>query len=128
MTQPNAPHRYREHAPQRAAGELFVRSITQVVLEALAGIRRVEQLARFFDEDAFMLLANRAALAQRARLARGLRPQHPPHEIGTVHTCTPSTDAVEATIVLPGAQRTRAAAIRIELFAGQWRVTSFTIL
>lgn len=128
MTHPISPRQYIDRAPQHSAGELFVRSITQVVLEALAGIRRVEQLARFFDEDAFLLLANRAALAQRARLARGLRPKHPPHEVGTVHTCTPRTDAVEATIVLPGAQRTRVAAVRVEAFAGQWRVTSFTIL
>lgn len=115
-------------APHESPAEPFVVNVTRGVLEALAGVRQVEQLARWFDEDAYVLLVNRAALSQRARLARGLTPKRPPQAISTVMTCAPTSDALEATIILAGAERTRAAALRLERFVDSWRVTSFTIL
>ena len=63
-------------APQpTSAAELpdpvpLLRSLTQGALEVLAGVREVDQLARWFSEDAFRALVTRANLSARARSAR----------------------------------------------------------
>ena len=64
-------------APQRTASsalpdpEIFLRNLTRGVFEVLAGVREVEQLARWVTEDAFRKLVVRSNLAARARSARG---------------------------------------------------------
>ncbi|HWU27735.1 MAG TPA: Rv3235 family protein, partial [Microbacterium sp.] len=45
----------------------LLRSLTNGALEVLAGIRKVDQLARWLSEDAFRALATRANLSARAR-------------------------------------------------------------
>ncbi len=108
--------------------EQFARIITMSVFEALAGVRRVEQLATWFDRDAYFALARRATMTQRARLAQGVKPKHPIEAISTIRTSSPRSDAVEATIIVACGARTRAVAVRIEHTTEKWRVCSFTIL
>ena len=73
-----------EHfAPQRTSTESLpdpeplLTALTRGVLEVLAGVREVDQLARWMTEDAYRVLVVRANLATRARSARGLRPKRP---------------------------------------------------
>lgn len=118
-----------QHEAQRLPSAVpFVTNMTRSVLETLAGVRQVGSLAGWFDEEAYLLLVNRSALAQRARLVRGAQPQRPAQQIQTLLTSSPRRGVVEATVILVGTNRTRAAAIRTEWHRGNWRVTSFTIL
>ncbi len=126
------PHEY--FAPQpTSAAELpdplpLLRSVTQGVLEVFAGVREVDQLARWFNEDAFQRLIARANLSARARSARGVAPVRPVFAIRSIRTAEPADGVVEAVIVVAGPGRTRAVAMRLEGLDHRWRATSLAVL
>lgn len=106
----------------------LVRNLTSGVLEALAGVRDVEQFARWLTEDAYRVLLTRVNLAVRARSARGVRAVRPVHTIVSVHHSEPADGVVEAVVVVAGPARTRAIAIRLEGMDRRWRATSLALL
>lgn len=106
----------------------LLRSLTQGALEVLAGVREVDQLARWFNEDAFRSLVARANLSARARSARGVSPARPTFEIRSIRASEPREGIVEAVIVVAGPGRTRAVAIRLEGMDHRWRATSLAVL
>lgn len=108
--------------------EPLARNLTRGVLEVLAGVREVEQLARWLSEDAFRVLVTRANLAARARSARQVTPARPVYSIVTVRMCEPADGVVEATVIVTTPHRTRAVAMRLEGLDGRWRATSLALL
>lgn len=106
----------------------LLRSLTQGVLEVLAGVREVDQLARWFNEDAFRSLVTRANLSARARSARGVSPARPTFEIRSIRTSEPADSVVEAVVIVGGPGRTRAVAIRLEGMDHRWRAASLAVL
>lgn len=106
----------------------LLRSLTQGALEVLAGVREVDQLARWFSEEAFRSLATRANLSARARSARGVPPARPTFEILSIRVCEPTDGVIEAVVVVAGPGRTRAVAVRLEGFDRRWRASSLAIL
>ena len=88
-------------APQRTSSDAlpdpdpFLRNLTRGVIEVLAGVREVDQLARWLTEDPYRKLVTRSNLAARARSARGMAAKRPVHTIlvpeyqhsqeGTIH-------------------------------------------
>ncbi len=121
-------------APQRSSAtelpeaEPLLRNLTVGVLEVLAGVREIEQLARWLSEDAYRALVKRASLAARARNARGLTASRPTYRILSLRCCPPSDGVVESVVVVAGPARTRAVAIRLEGWDGRWRATSLALL
>lgn len=106
----------------------LLRSLTQGVLEVLAGVREVDQLARWFSEDAFRSLVARANLSARARSARGVSPARPIFDIRSIRASEPVDGVVEAVIIVAGPGRTRAVAIRLDGMDRRWRATSLAVL
>lgn len=106
----------------------LLRSLTQGVLEVLAGVREVDQLARWFSEDAYRSLVTRANLSARARSARGVSPARPTFTVLSIRVTEPVDGKVEAVVVVAGPGRTRAVAIRLEGLDRRWRATSLAIL
>ncbi|MCI1017661.1 3-hydroxyacyl-CoA dehydrogenase [Microbacterium sp. C5A9] len=106
----------------------ILRSLTQGVLEVLAGVREVDQLARWFSEDAYRSLVTRANLSARARSARGVSPARPTFAILSIRVTEPVDGKIEAVVVVAGPGRTRAVAIRLEGLDRRWRTTSLAIL
>ncbi|PRA83026.1 Rv3235 family protein [Microbacterium sp. MYb66] len=106
----------------------LLRSLTHGVLEALAGVREVDQLARWFSEDAFRSLVTRVNLSARARSARGVAPARPTFEIRALRVAEPLDGVIEAVVVVAGPGRTRAVAVRLEGIDRRWRATSLAIL
>jgi len=106
----------------------LLRSLTQGVVEVLAGVREVDQLARWFNEDAFRSLVTRANLSARARSARGVSPARPTFEIRSIRTSDPADGVVEAVVIVAGPGRTRAVAIRLEGLDRRWRAASLAVL
>jgi hypothetical protein len=98
------------------------------VLEVLAGVREVDQLARWLTEDPYRKLSTRANLATRARSARGVPARRPVHTILSVHASTPADGVVEAVVIVQGPARTRAVAMRLEGIDRRWRATSLALL
>lgn len=121
-------------APQpTSAAELpdptpLLRSLTQGVLEVFAGVREIDQLARWFSEEAYARLLTRANLSARARSARGAAPARPVFELLSIRVTEPADGVVEAVVIVAGPGRTRAAAIRLEGLDRRWRATSFAVL
>jgi hypothetical protein len=121
-------------APQRTPStalpepEPFLRNITRGVLEVFAGVREVDQLARWLTEDAYRKLMTRANLAARARSARGVPAKRPVHALLSVHHSSPADGVVEAVVIVQGPARTRAVALRLEGMDGRWRATSLALL
>ncbi|WP_435743918.1 Rv3235 family protein [Microbacterium sp. PMB16] len=106
----------------------LLRSLTQGVLEVLAGVREVDQLARWFSEDAFRSLVSRANLSARARSARGVSPARPTFALRSIRVTEPVDGVIEAVVVVAGPGRTRAVAIRLEGLDRRWRASSLAIL
>ena len=121
-------------APQRTPStqlpdpEPFLRNITRGVLEVFAGVREVDQLARWLTEDAYRKLRTRANLAARARSARGVPAIRPVHALLSVRHSSPADGVVEAVVIVQGPARTRAVALRLEGMDGRWRTTSLALL
>jgi len=106
----------------------LLRSLTQGVLEVFAGVRELDQLARWFSEEAFRKLGVRANLSSRARSARGTAPVRPVFEVLSIRESVPADGVVEAVVIVSGPGRTRAVAIRLEGLDRRWRATSFAVL
>lgn len=106
----------------------LVRNLTNGVLETLAGVRDIDQLARWMTEDTYRALLTRVNLATRARSARGVAAARPVHSILSVHHSEPADGVVEAVVVVAGPARTRAVAIRLEGMDRRWRATSLALL
>ena len=110
-------------APQRTSTadlpdpETFLRNISRGVLEIFAGVREVDQLARWLTEDAYRKLVTRANLAKR-----------PVHQIVSVRHSSPADGIVEGVVIVRGPARTRAVALRLEGMDGRWRTTSLALL
>lgn len=121
-------------APQRTPStalpdpEPFLRNLTRGVLEVFAGVREVDQLARWLTEDPYRKLVTRANLAARARSARGVPARRPVHAILSVRFSSPGDGVVESVVVVQGPARTRAVALRLEGMDGRWRATSLALL
>lgn len=121
-------------APQRTPSlelpdpEPLLANLTIGVLEVLAGVREVDQLARWLGEDAFRALLTRANLSARARNARGIAPTRPTYRIVSIHSSSPADGVVEGVVVTAGPARTRAVAMRLEGWDGRWRATSLAAL
>jgi hypothetical protein len=97
----------------------WVAALVQSVLEVLAGDRPVTQLLRWLDLPVYEALAARA---------RPSRRRTPPGAVRSVHLCEPAPGVVEASVVVGGALRSRAGAVRLEAVADRWRCTGLTIL
>lgn len=110
------------------APEPLLRNLTIGVLEVLAGVREIDQLARWMGEDAFRALVARSNLSTRARSARGVTPSRPAHQIMSVRCSEPKDAVVEAVVIVAGPARVRAVAIRLEGWDDRWRATSLGIL
>jgi hypothetical protein len=121
-------------APQRTSTaelpdpDTFLRNISRGVLEIFAGVREVDQLARWLTEDAYRKLVTRANLAARARSARGVPAKRPVHQIVSVRHSSPADGVVEGVVIVRGPARTRAVALRLEGMDGRWRTTSLALL
>lgn len=135
FTAPFDAHELSEYfAPQRTSTaalpdpEPFLRNLTRGVLEVFAGVREVDQLARWLTEDAYRKLVARSNLAARARSARGVPAKRPIHAIMSVHHSSPADGVIEAVVIVQGPARTRAVALRLEGMDGRWRATSLALL
>lgn len=108
--------------------EPLLRNLTVGVLEALAGVREVEQLARWLSEEAFLTVVTRVNLAARARSARGKTAARPHQRILSVRHSSPADGVIEGVVVVATPVRTRAIAIRLEGIDRRWRATSLALL
>lgn len=135
------PLRTVRHADEHGAGALqsppehtdlpdpepLLSNLSRSVIEALSGIREVEQLARWVTPEVFSLLLKRVQHSARAR--RGRPVSRPIIEVLRCHAQRPRPGVVEAAVVVDiGRARARAVVIRLEEFRGRWRAERLIVL
>lgn len=103
-------------------------NLAHCVIEAYAGARDLEQLARWVTDDVYRNLEKRVVLASRARRARGVAAQRPVFSIGNIHMYEPIDGAVEAVVMVHQRHRSRALAIRLEGMDSRWRASALNVL
>ncbi len=110
------------------APDPLLRNLTVGLIECLAGVREVEQLARWMTQDAFLSVAQRVSLATRARSATSRAAVRPIYSIASIRHMAPADGVVEACIVVTMPARTRVLAIRLEGTDRRWRASSVALL
>ncbi|MCC3267179.1 Rv3235 family protein [Arthrobacter gengyunqii] len=119
--------------------DAIARSVTQAALEVLGGTRPLQQMVRWLDPVSFERLQLRANLvrsrnaAQNGRRVPGGTPAPAPlllHRQVVIRCCRicPISEGVyEASVAAAEHNRVRAAALRIELRRGLWKITALEI-
>lgn len=103
--------------------EAIARAVTIGALEVLAGVRPLQQMVRWLDLAEFERLQLRANLVRGRsdlRLHRNVR-------VLRVRVCPVSEGIYEAAVAAAETGRVRAAALRLELRRGLWKVTVLEI-
>lgn len=108
--------------------EPLLRNLGRSVFEAMAGVREVEQMARWITPDVYSGLLARVQHAARARRIRGKSVRRPMIETKACLWQSPRAGVVEATVLVDLGTRVRAVAIRLEAFRGRWRAERLHVL
>jgi hypothetical protein len=107
---------------------VLIENLATGVVEVLGGVRDLEQLGRWLSEGVYRHLLRRSIIASRGRAVRGQTPARPVAAIAAKRVTFPASNVVEATVLLHGAARTRAVAIRLEGMDSRWRATALAVL
>lgn len=106
----------------------LLENLARCAVEAIAGVRDLDQIARWVDEHVYGHLLKRVVLASRARQYARKAPVRPLLRIGATVSCAPRPGVVEATVILHSNGRSRAVAIRLEGLDRRWRATAIHVL
>ena len=137
---PLDPPRWHSDPADDSRVDAIARSVTQAALEVLGGTRPLQQMVRWLDPASFERLQLRANLVRsravpgaggRASSRRVPAPTpvrlHRQVVIRCCRICPVSEGVYEAAVVAAEQNRVRAAALRIELRRGLWRITALEI-
>lgn len=104
-------------------------NLARCVLEVLAGVRDLDQLARWLHEDVYRHLLRRSQQAARARRARSAPARRPAIAVRRVLVQRPAEGVAEVVAIVDTGARVRALAMRLELFDGRrWRAHGVHVL
>ncbi|GAA2241855.1 Rv3235 family protein [Herbiconiux moechotypicola] len=106
----------------------LVEALARCVVEILAGLRELDQIARWLSTDAHAHLMKRVVLARRARQSLTASPSRPVFKMGSTVLGRPEPDVVEAVVIVHGRARARAVAIRLEALDQRWRASAVHVL
>ena len=100
-----------------------------VACEILAGLRSVDQIARWVTEDVYRTLAERSIAARRnhSRLSDSA-PARPRVEVRSTRISEPRDGIVEGVVLLRVGARTRAMCIRLEGLDHRWRASAVALI
>jgi hypothetical protein len=102
--------------------------LAQAVIETMAGIRDVEQCARWLTDSVYLQLKKRSMEANRLRATQRVNQLRPNLVIGKTTSFSPRDGVVEGVVVVHNQGRARAVAIRLEGYNGRWRAKSVAVL
>lgn len=108
--------------------EPLLRNLARCGMEAMAGARDLEQMARWVSDAAYKHLLTRVVMAARAREVLGRTARRPNLATGKVIVSEPRAGIVEAVVIVHEPGRTRAVAIRLEAVGARWRASAINIL
>lgn len=98
------------------------------VIETLAGIRDIEQCARWLTDGVYQQLRQKSLASTRSRAESSVRALRPNISVGKISTFSPRPGIVEGVVIVHNLGRARAVAIRLEGYNGRWRARSLAVL
>jgi hypothetical protein len=102
--------------------------LAQTVIETLAGVRDIDQSARWLSDSVYQQLRQRSLASKRARLENNQLTMRPNLVIGKISSFSPRDGVVEGVVIVHNRDRARAVAIRLEDYNGRWRAKSVAVL
>jgi len=102
--------------------------LAQSVIETLAGIRDIEQCARWLTDGVYQQLRQKSSASSRSRAESTVRQLRPNLAIGRISTFSPRPGVVEGVVIVHNRGRAKAVAIRLEGYNGRWRARSLAVL
>lgn len=108
--------------------EKVLKVVAASVIEVIAGVRPVEQLASHLSDEVYVRLRDRAVRAAARRAQSGQKTPIPSLSVGKVTIAVPAMGVVESVVLVRFPDRTRAIAIRLEGINRSWRATAISII
>jgi hypothetical protein len=105
-----------------------LKALATGVVEVIAGIRQVEQLARWLTDEVYQRLQVRARKAEAQRAEQGIKAHYQNLSVSGLRTSSPRDGVIESVVLLNSPHRTRAVTIRLEGINSRWRATSVSVL
>ena len=102
--------------------------LAQSVIETLAGIRDIEQCARWLSDGVYQQLRQKTLASNRSRANAQEKSLRPNLAIGKISSFSPRDGVVEGVVIVHNRGRARAVAIRLEGYNGRWRAKSVAVL
>jgi hypothetical protein len=106
----------------------LLKMLAPAVVEVIAGVRNISQLAAVLSDDVYQRLRDRAILVAQNRLRDGLPPKAPMVRVGAFQRKDPSDGVVESVVLVQSPTRTRAVTIRLEGINHRWRATAVSVI
>ena len=102
--------------------------LAQSVIETLAGIRDIEQCARWLSDGVYQQLRQKSLASSRSRAESSVKAMRPNLVIGKISVFSPRPGVIEGVVIVHNIGRARAVAIRLEGYNGRWRARSVAVL
>jgi hypothetical protein len=102
--------------------------LAQSVIETLAGIRDIEQCARWLSDGVYQQLRQKSLASSRFRAESSVKAMRPNLVVGKISVFSPRPGVIEGVVIVHNIGRARAVAIRLEGYNGRWRARSVAVL
>lgn len=102
--------------------------LAQSIIETLAGIRDIEQCARWLSDGVYQQIRQKSLASTRSRAESSVKALRPNLAVGKISVFSPREGVVEGVVIIHNIGRARAVAIRLEGYNGRWRAKSVAVL
>ena len=102
--------------------------LAQSIIETLAGIRDIEQCARWLSDGVYQQIRQKSLASNRSRAESSVKAMRPNLAVGKISVFSPREGVVEGVVIIHNIGRARAVAIRLEGYNGRWRAKSVAVL
>jgi hypothetical protein len=106
----------------------LLRMLAPAIVEVIAGVRNISQLAAHVSEDVYLRLRDRSVKVAQERAKRGEATRAPQLRVGNMKKQEPRDGVIESVVLVQSATRTRAVTIRLEGINRRWRATSVSVI
>ena len=106
----------------------LLKMLAPAVVEVIAGVRNISQLAAVLSDDVYQRLRDRAIAVAQSRMREGLPPKSPVLSVGAFQRKDPKDGVVESVVLVKSPTRTRAVTIRLEGINHRWRATAVSVI
>lgn len=106
----------------------LLKMLAPAVVEVMAGVRNISQLAAVLSDDVYQRLRDKAISVAQNRVRSGLPLKAPMISVGALQRKDPKDGVIESVVLVKSQTRTRAVTIRLEGINHRWRATAVTLL